>query len=585
MSNELKSSLETLPIELIYRIFDNLNLETILSFRYVCQRFYSITNTYNRYKFDLKLISKYHFDLICRIIHPENVISLTLSDDDMTPGQISSFISRFSIDQFNRLRTLTLCKITEQDLNKFLKHMTISSLTSLIIEQRDCYTSANSQLTMSILSHTMTQSNLCKLELDMRSYCTDEILWPSQFSIKYLTISNCNFNQIIIILRHSSHLQSFIVKNCIIHNLTKTISISSDLKPLKQLTSMIFEDSELSMDTLGWFLSSIPSLIYLKLEGRPFMYDSIFGQIRLENFIQTKLHHLEKFEFFFRFVYSEVIQNRSTSIETRLEQFRTPFWLENKRCFVNCDYIKSSGEILLYSIPICNHRFEYYDDSNKISSSTSSTIYNDSIIMDNVRELDLHLKNITSTSMIKKNVQPMFRKLTKLKLIISDDWSLDSFQFVSTLIDLSHLVKIILIISSRGDFLQEMILNFFDLMKQARNVCSLEIFNRWHGISYFMNIENFCSIIPQHIKHLDIDIVNINDMKVILERLEQLSSVKFKFSFEKWIFAKEILEWISQKRNNSTHLKEMHYLSLWIGKKKNILPSRMTSHKRIKLTH
>ncbi|CAF2651238.1 unnamed protein product [Rotaria sp. Silwood2] len=127
----------------------------------------------------------------------------------------------------------------------------------------------------------------------------------------------------------------------------------------------------------------------------------------------------------------------------------------------------------------------------------------------------------------------MFRKLTKLKLLISDDWSLDSFQFVSTLIDLSHLVKIILIISSHGDFLQEMIVNFFDLTKQACNVCSLEIFNRWYGISYFINIENFCSIMPQHIKHLDIDIVNINDMKVILERLEQLSSVKIKFSFEK----------------------------------------------------
>ncbi|CAF2651218.1 unnamed protein product [Rotaria sp. Silwood2] len=303
----------------------------------------------------------------------------------MTPGQISSFISHFSIHQFNRLCTLTLCKITEQDLNKFLKHITISSFTSLIIEQRACYTSSNSQLTMSILSHIITQSNLCKLELDMRSYSTDEILWPSQCSIKYLTISDCNSNQIVIILRHSSHLQSFIVKNCIIHNLTKTISISSDLKPL---TSMIFEDSELLMDTLGWFLSSMPSLIYLKLEGRPFMYDSIFGQIRLENFIQTKLHYLEKFEFFFSFVYSEVIQNRSNSIETRLEQFRTPFSLENKHCFVNCDYIKSSGEILLYSIPICNHRFEYYDHSNKTSSSTSSTIYKDSIIMDNVRELD-----------------------------------------------------------------------------------------------------------------------------------------------------------------------------------------------------
>jgi hypothetical protein len=107
-----------------------------------------------------------------------------------------------------------------------------------------------------------------------------------------------------------------------------------------------------------------------------------------------------------------------------------------------------------------------------------------------------------------------------------------------------------------------MMVNFFGLMKQACNVRSLEIFNRWHGISSFMNIEKFCSMMPAHIRHLDIDIANINDMKVILERLEQLSSVKFKFSFEKSIFIKEIIEWLSQNRSNSSHLKDIHCLSL-----------------------
>jgi hypothetical protein len=403
MSTERIPSLETLPIELVYRIIDNLDIETILSLRYVCQQLYSIANTYNRYELDLKFISKYHFTLICRTIRPENVIALILSDDDTTTGQISSFLSHFSMDQFTRLRTLTLCKVTEHDLNVFLKHIITYPLIELVIEQRDFYTLPSSQSTMTCLSQAITRPTLRTLELDIRYYCTDEILWPTQYFVQHLTVSNCNSNQIIIVLRHSSQLQSIVLKNCIIHNLIETVSISSDLKPLRQLTSMIFEDSELSMDTLEWVLSSMSSLIYLKLEGRPFMYDSIFGRTRLENFLQTKLPVLEKFEFFFRFVYSEVIQNRSTtSLESRLDQFRSPFWLENKRCFVNCDYIKSSGEILLYSIPICNHHYEYYDDSNKISCSTSPTIDNNAIIMNNVRELDLYLKNIVTTSLEKK---------------------------------------------------------------------------------------------------------------------------------------------------------------------------------------
>jgi hypothetical protein len=179
----------------------------------------------------------------------------------------------------------------------------------------------------------------------------------------------------------------------------------------------------------------------------------------------------------------------------------------------------------------------------------------------------------------------VFRNLTKLKLTISEDWSLGSFQFVSTSIDLSHLNKLILIISCRGDFLQKMMVNFFNLMKQAYNVRSLEIFNRWHGINYFMDIEQFCSMMPDHIKHLDIDIANINDMKVIIERLEQLTSVKFKFSFEKSIFIKEIIEWLSQKRSNSTHLKDIHCLSFWLGTKISNPRTIITNHKRMKVTH
>jgi hypothetical protein len=51
-------SLVTLPVEVIHRILDHIDIHSILiSFRYVCKQFYMITNTYNRYELDISSTS------------------------------------------------------------------------------------------------------------------------------------------------------------------------------------------------------------------------------------------------------------------------------------------------------------------------------------------------------------------------------------------------------------------------------------------------------------------------------------------------------------------------------------------------
>jgi hypothetical protein len=69
MSNNINLTIQTLPVELIHRIFDNLDTETILfSIRPVCRSFRCIVNTYNRYVLDLQLISKPNFHVVFRSI-------------------------------------------------------------------------------------------------------------------------------------------------------------------------------------------------------------------------------------------------------------------------------------------------------------------------------------------------------------------------------------------------------------------------------------------------------------------------------------------------------------------------------------
>jgi hypothetical protein len=56
MSNDRNLSIERLQMELIHRIFDYLNTETILfSIRPVSRLFQSIVNNYNRYDLNLNV--------------------------------------------------------------------------------------------------------------------------------------------------------------------------------------------------------------------------------------------------------------------------------------------------------------------------------------------------------------------------------------------------------------------------------------------------------------------------------------------------------------------------------------------------
>ncbi len=171
--------------------------------------------------------------------------------------------------------------------------------------------------------------------------------------------------------------------------------------------------------------------------------------------------------------------------------------------------------------------------------------------------------------------------MKKLKLTINDQCSLDSFEQLHKSIDLTNLVEIVLIISSRSDHLDMIIKNFLFFLKDFSNINSIEIFNRWYGIFSFINIKYFCSMIPKNIKHINIDISDMNQIKILIDHLEYVSSFKFKFSFEKAIHVKDILEWLTNQTINSTYISDMHYLSIWISKQFN----KTNFNKRIKLNH
>ena len=206
------SYLYALPIELLHRIIDYVDPETIfLSFRTVCKRFYTIVNTYNQYQLDFRAISKPVFHHVQHFIQPEDIISLILSDDRKTFGQINLFTTLFDMRTFTRLRSLMLIQISGSDLLMFLKHINIYLLVSLCI---DC---PDSRVEIDIKNNLLSVlfkklCNLQKLDLAIGYLIIDEIQGSTPCPIRHLIFSRRATNkQLFHILLQFPYLETLIL--------------------------------------------------------------------------------------------------------------------------------------------------------------------------------------------------------------------------------------------------------------------------------------------------------------------------------------------------------------------------------------
>ncbi|CAF4673218.1 unnamed protein product [Rotaria sp. Silwood2] len=371
MSNNNSSLFLTLPVELFQRIFDYLDTRTILlSLGYVCTRLRTITNTYQKLVVDLRWISKSDFYHMCHILRPENVVSLFLSDDDETPGQVGLFLSLFDIHQFTRLRSLAVFSNDDDNIDKILNYTSRCSLISLSIEQSASLNHRNTML--NLLLSTMSRSTLRKFTCTNNLLYIDSFQWPKESNLKYLTIDHCTRKDLCTILRHLLHLQTMVLRhfNLDIHTEYEYLSTT-----YPQLTSLTMQQLFFSMDKIESFLYLTPSLVHLRLEGCA--DDAIFNGSRWETLIRTKLLSLNQFEFSFRSQNYRVVKMNAT-------QFRTPFWLNEKHWPIYCIYDYPKEEILLCSTPDILTELEY----NFVGPVViSKTIQNVSVSTNVVRKL------------------------------------------------------------------------------------------------------------------------------------------------------------------------------------------------------
>ena len=357
-----KASLLTLPVEMLHRIFDELDGTILfLRVRNVCRPLRIAVESHRRYALDFISVSKPGFHRLLSLIRPECATALSLANKETTPGQIGLFLLLVDIGLFTRLRSIKLLAIQADDLCSFLRHASRCSLTCLIVRSRlNTFVERNM---MQYLSSILVQPTLIRLELLSNDLCDQitESEWSVQFKLRCLRMVCDSGEPVPRMIALSPDLETLIVEedswslSYHLHQLETWFSA-----PRSRLTYLTLLNLSLRMNEVRSVLSQTPSLLYLKIVTPS--SDMTCGS-RWEVLIKTKLPSLNKFEFYTSVSYFRSEKDTVEAMSTRMiAPFRTPFWTGEKRWLVICNFFPTREVLEMYTSPICTSHYSHVSD-------------------------------------------------------------------------------------------------------------------------------------------------------------------------------------------------------------------------------
>jgi hypothetical protein len=381
----------------------------------------------------------------------------------------------------------------------------------------------------------------------------NELQWPMNSILTYLRIrTSITLNQFYLILHSSPCLKTIVMKD---FNIDQVYLYPDGQFP--QLTSLTCEGGRVQMDKLEQCLALTPALVDLKLIGNGNLFDSSY---RWKTLIEKYLPLLEKFQFYIS-VLTHVNFDTNT-IEQIMSCFQTPFWIDEKHWFIQCDYIIYLHQLILYSIPICTDHFEYHSDTNKVSAS-NFTRENRYLMMENVHHLHLNLTRIIHDEREKMDHQ-LFRNVTELQLGIDGDWPKDSHKFLSTMIDLQHITKLSLSVNFSHEYMPSIIHGVHQFLEHTSNIHTLSLFDYWAPDYGTTTMENVYAMMTSNIKHLQVRVRNSDDIKCIIENFQDLISVTFEYAQSLLMSDGEFRHCLSDVKRQSSKWNCQYALHVWL---------------------
>ena len=108
-----------------------------------------------------------------------------------------------------------------------------------------------------------------------------------------------------------------------------------------------------------------------------------------------------------------------------------------------------------------------------------------------------------------------------------------------------------------------------ELLQQTTQIDTLEISNHFSSLNSTTTIEDICALIPLHIKHLKITVKNINEMKILFDRFDSLSSMTFQFLSSKAMPSAKLIESILNIKKDLTYRQDDCSIRVWLNQFSN----------------
>lgn len=353
MTNEAFTSLST---ELLHRIFDYCDIETIfLSVRYVCRRFYAVSNTYNRLALNVNSCAKADYELILRLIQPEHITSLKITAWSVGEWRIRDLVSQLDLQRFTRLRSLILNGIENSALEHLLQRVTCESSNYVSIHFYDFEYDKWSTLLSLVLTHLNPRKLFLKNDSNNK-YITLPTFSSVNCQLKHLVLAKCDYTACLVILQHFPQLQTFEMGLCKIEVNDGTATLLGGSSFTSSLKNLSIRECSLSSESVMSLLATTPLLVHLELISRRATLDQLFDGFYWKDIIQKKLRSLKKFDFVFSWRVTEICS--FADINQLINTFQSDFWIYEKCWLTNCTYMINACEVFFHTFETNIDRFE-----------------------------------------------------------------------------------------------------------------------------------------------------------------------------------------------------------------------------------
>ena len=438
---------ENLPNEILLDCLKYFHaLDLFYSFSQLNQRFDQLIRTLPWYV-DFQDVQRSLYDRFCQhmlddLDGQEQIDSLRLSNEN-TPGQIEDFLSRFSLEQFSRLRSLTLIDLGNNNIQSLKDILPkLSQLTTLRL--------LNSGIDEYELQPCIPINHLQTLAMN-----SNLAFVARTIPMKRLTLSTVSLNEISRLFQYTPLLQYLNVACIRMEVMNAEYHRSSCPAHLKHL---ILADFQPDFHELNCFLQNMANLRNLTVTSSN--DSSMISAPHWQQLITSSFPYLKDF----RFKLGYDSWSRISVVSLVFPSFQTDFWLKEHHWYVEC--LVQNSFCMIYTVPYRTAFSQLPLQSRRISARLSD----DAQIFEHVRKL------VVSENDVRKHGKYYFSNVTSLVItdslrITNEDDERHFIDCLSSLLKLTHLKHLELSLDCRSERLF-LLLQILQLAPQLSSLCT-----------------------------------------------------------------------------------------------------------------